>query len=82
MVDTKRLRLLLRAATPGPWISKRAGTRNEIWAERGQIADLWLFGRGPVADFDADIIAEAINALPELLDELDALRAATIPPNA
>jgi hypothetical protein len=74
--DVARLRALLAAATPRPWAAEPQGERT--WRvvsgldRLGAVvaADMW-----PGAD-NARLIAEAVNALPALLDEVEALRAA------
>ena len=60
MSDPTDLRALLAAATPGPW--DYGGAPSEYWA---------YYLEGP----DADLIIAAVNALPDLLDERDRLRA-------
>ena len=81
MTDRTELRRLLDEATPGPWalydgwlhegrayvarIGNAAG--NGIWASAIDMA-------GEVADFE--LIVAAVNALPSLLDQLDAAEAA------
>ena len=79
MVDIEKLRALLAAATPGPWAyydDIRPDVRSA--ANRGG-----FMGAGHIATVsrydgntnDAALIAGAVNALPELLDEVERLRA-------
>jgi hypothetical protein len=87
--DVKRLRELLAKATPGPWRSQRAGNApchgalvgqsailelprpyNEAYIAERKLREVSLF-----TDDDADLIAAMRNALPDLLDEIDRLRA-------
>jgi hypothetical protein len=76
-VDTKELRRLLAEATPGPWSRTKSGDAHwlrEVRDENG--GGIAFCGHGDVtrAHSDSLLIMSAINALPELLDELDALR--------
>ena len=78
MTDEKiaELKRLWEAATPGEWASKRCGTKDEIWSDRGQIADLWLSPFGSVAvDANSDLIAALHNAFPDLIAALEAAQA-------
>jgi hypothetical protein len=88
VTDTNELRKLLSAATPGPWAvsygdeswvvvrTKPDGTP-DLWARRTVFDDGSAAGeyspscKGPTRD----LIVAAVNALPALLDELDAARA-------
>jgi hypothetical protein len=80
VTDVARLRALL-AATPADWTWEEHGNGWAIYAGRDDrhhgLNLLWS------NDFDARgkdtraLIAEAVNALPALLDEVEALRAAT-----
>jgi len=78
--DIVRLRELLRAATPTPWIN---GERvDECAAVNESHADIYHVSEGEnctvgCATFspaDAELVVAAVNALPELLDELEKLR--------
>lgn len=76
--DTDALRALIAGATPGPWAVATGtdGTRPfAINAERGGIVN-WggIARRNSEGPANAALIAAAVNALPGLLDELDALR--------
>lgn len=70
MTDLARLRELLAAATPGPWetaersdtINVQAGQRAVARCQRK--AGVWR---------DAALIVAAVNALPALLDRIEAL---------
>ena len=88
MTDTNKMRNLLAAATPLPWAvsygdeswavvgTKPDGTP-DLWARRTVFDDGSAAGeyspscKGPTRD----LIVAAVNALPALLDELDAARA-------
>ena len=68
-INVERLRALLEAATAGPW-SRR--NKTVIDSEGREVAQCW---RGPVLTSpNAALIAETVNALPALLDELERLR--------
>lgn len=77
MTDRTELRRLLELATPGPW---EANTSEATMDDRSG----WRIGhpRRPQAfsavmrAADAQLIAAAVNALPDLLDQLDAADAA------
>ena len=85
MVDTEKLRALLAAATPGPWECVLSGPAPRIEAvdkRRGMRAagdPHPVIARMPKDhapdSANGDIIAAAVNALPELLDEVERLRA-------
>ena len=88
MTDTNKMRNLLAAATPLPWAVSYG---DESWAVVGTkpdgTPDLWarrtVFDDGSAAGeygpsctgATRDLIVAAVNALPALLDELDAARA-------
>ena len=88
MTDTNELRKLLAAATPTPWAvshgdeswevvqTKPDGTP-DFGARRTAFDDGSAGGEyGPSCNtLTRDLIVAAVNALPSLLDELDALRA-------
>lgn len=80
MIDTKRLRELANAATPGEWTWERADEEPDcMHALRGGDESNVLpttvgYGNIHVDGPDAAFIAAARTALPELLDELDRLR--------
>jgi hypothetical protein len=103
MTDTKKLRELLAAATPGPWVAVRqlatasrnraAVFRDETAVPGGEITCPALVrGKSKICDLgktpmssggptwennrNAALIVAAVNSLPALLDELEALRAA------
>lgn len=79
MTDYKALRALCEAATPGPW-SVDHYEETDDWCLRADnatipgnsIADAGGFSYKP----DAAFIAAARTAIPELLDEVERLRAA------
>lgn len=77
MVDIEKLRALLAAATPGPWKCMQDGTA--AWIDQGNVKKaVWLgIARGDQNRRDANLIAAAVNALPELLDKVERLRART-----
>ena len=57
--------------TPGPWIVKHAGNQDEIWADRGLVAELNLYLHGStVTGANARLIAAA----PELLELIEYVR--------
>jgi hypothetical protein len=77
-----RLRQLHEYATPGPW-EQAPWFTNTILPKRwvdGDAADIEPEQRGPFTSIhahkvaDADLITEARNALPALLDEIESLR--------
>lgn len=71
-LDIDRLRQLEAEATPGPWEADGAGIgHGERWIAHGNVR----YPSEATAEADAEFIAEARNALPELLDELETLRA-------
>jgi hypothetical protein len=46
--------------TPGPWIVKHAGIADEIWSDRGMIAELSLYPHGSkLTGANAELIASA-----------------------
>jgi hypothetical protein len=70
-IDIKQLRALLAAATPGPWSEGVHGNANVVHFDGDDIR--------AVAEADASnaaLICAAVNALPELLDEVEWLRVA------
>ena len=62
----EELRRLLDAATPGPWEVSRHASPSWVWGADGT----------PVGDEDAEFVVAAVNALPSLLDALNARDAA------
>jgi hypothetical protein len=77
--EIARLRTLLASATPGPWEAFRANHRTlgtvygatthpDVPVDRDVFVDAGA--RVP----DVELIVAAVNALPELLDELDRTR--------
>lgn len=81
-IDTERLRALLAASTPGPWAMAP-------WHQETILPKRWIEGdndetpledRGPFGSLyasspaNAALVAEALTALPVLLDEVDRLR--------
>lgn len=78
-VDTQRLRELLEAATPGPWITDPEDRDSVIgaveWGTDGRVIDgIDVIYRMGVTE-DAALIVAAVNALPALLEEVETLRA-------
>lgn len=85
--DLGELRRLLEAATPRPWFSRdpdaifnpSVATRRQEDAEDEPLDDSeWVAECGPRDERgrqDAALIAAAVNALPALLDDLEAARA-------
>jgi hypothetical protein len=80
MTDTARLRELLAKATPGPWeaLPWEQGAGGTDWCLWGPKPPSYTVEHDFRGDFgngaDAALIAEAITALPGLLDEVDRLR--------
>jgi hypothetical protein len=81
-VSTAELRALLDAATPGPWEVEASGA--EYDADDNEIESGWMRGPQMLDKYDyetlrltdAALIVAAVNALPELLDELEHRREA------
>lgn len=86
--DTKKLRELLALATTRPWKANTADKTGEDWligslGNSNEDGQDWIVTTDRVraseldgdAKFDAALIVAAVNALPALLDELEALRA-------
>jgi hypothetical protein len=77
MIDIKRLRELTEKATTGPWEAHwvKQHTGGECcFIEHGN-AEMPSLELDIATHADADFIAAARNSLPELLDELERLRA-------
>ena len=74
MTDTKELRKLLAAATPGEWqaYENRSGT---LYVAAGGEIVFFAANDDGTQDANTDLIVALHNATPALLDELDALRA-------
>lgn len=79
--DTKALRALLARGTKGEWAEWRHGQRESEIAracdDDGASSSIWTTGgalRG-TSDDDRALIVAAVNALPALLDEVEAQRA-------
>ena len=73
MTDRTELRRLLDEATPGPWEVEES----QIWGPDGAFVAAVRWGGGAITDLpDALLIAAAVSALPDLLDQLDAAEAA------
>jgi len=72
MLDLNKLRQLHAASTPGEWESVLGycGARQQRFLRRDSISDGLLIGH----DADCNFIAAAHNAMPALLDELEAAR--------
>ncbi len=71
----ERLRALLKEATPGPWFMPDRGPARDF--DKAWIAGVDWDGKTHLAraDYnDAELIAAAVNALPLLLDVVDAAR--------
>ena len=81
MTDRTELRRLLEKATPGPW-ALYDGWLHEGRAHVARIGNAAGNGIGaPITDMageiaDFELIVAAVNALPSLLDQLDAAEAA------
>lgn len=70
--QTERLKELLAKATPGPWVVAEKPKYDHILSADGR----YIFepGRPVVQRQDAQVIVAAVNALPELLVDLEAAR--------
>ena len=88
MTDTNELRKLLEKATPTPWgvshgdeswmvVQTKPDGTPYLWARRIAFDDGSAAGEySPNCDAPTrDLIVDAVNGLPAMLDELDALRA-------
>ncbi|WP_353630673.1 hypothetical protein AADG64_22465 [Achromobacter xylosoxidans] len=74
-VDTQNLRKLLERATPGPWTWKQVGTFSTpgvalFWPDtsKGGVHYRRLDSNGGITEADAELITNAVKALPALLD--------------
>jgi hypothetical protein len=81
MTDIEKLRELLAKATPGPWYYYEGeiedGKQIEGADLRGNGASVWRIDMGDYDALDnanAALIVAVVNALPELLDEVERLR--------
>lgn len=54
--------------TPGPWMVKHAGNQDEIWSDRGIVAELSLYPQGSRA---VGANSRLIAAAPDLLEALN-----------
>ena len=81
---TERLKHLLAKATPLPWYLVKSDTRKIYASQFGCVVTANLpinlpgateQQRYAAADANADLVLAAMNALPELLAEIDRLRA-------
>lgn len=68
-LDLEELKALLAKASPLPWMSEQDQVRRQ--ETDSQIAKTF----GVVQDRNAALIVAAVNALPDLLDEIERLRA-------
>jgi len=84
MTDTQKLRELLAKATPGPWeghgLPYRGMDDPVITSQGGMYICQLTYDQQSITqehdvDADAALIVAAINALPELLNEVEMLRA-------
>lgn len=71
---TGALRALLARATPSPWAHQHYGPSDECVRDADGTPVAWCRANQPTPSADAALIAAAINALPALLDEIEALR--------
>ena len=75
-MNTEKLRLLLEAATPGPWrIEYQTDVTHYTEEEADQFYREPLFRGSNATSKDANLIVEMRNCLPALLDRLDKLEA-------
>lgn len=71
MTDIKNLRALLAAATPGPWdVETQTENLSMLWGGAIRYDEHVC---SELSEQDASLIAAAVNALPALLDEVEAL---------
>jgi hypothetical protein len=79
-VDIAELRRLLSEASPGPWESRRRAHENDLVIASEAMPVLAELRSRPTSaklrtPADAALIAAAVNALPELLDVVEAAQA-------
>jgi hypothetical protein len=72
-IDIPRLRELLAKATQGPWEQGTGERCGEVWSSR-TMRSVAVVIHAFDNSVDARLIAEGINALPALLDEVERLR--------
>lgn len=73
MTDTTKLRELLAAATPGPLRIEAEGEWASILPADSRLSLMGYYLKTPVVRrADAELFVAAVNALPELLDALEA----------
>jgi hypothetical protein len=72
--DLAKLRVLHEAATPGPWVVV-TGKNISIGPCPGQRVALCNYDNGPIEKANAALIAAMFNALPDLIAEIEQLRA-------
>ena len=76
MTREEQIRARLKAATPAPWLVKHAGSADELWSDRGLVAELSLYPRGSKStEADAKFIANAPDDIAYLLEDNARLRA-------
>ena len=77
-IDRDELRRLLAEATPGPWVAEVSGTTGPVVMDAQSVSAFDHVAKCPHyrGSADSELIAAAANALPGLLDQLDAAEAA------
>ena len=77
-VDRAELRRLLDEATPRPWTAEFSGTTGPVVMDVQSVSALDHVAKCPHyrGSADSELIAAAVNALPDLLDALDVAESA------
>ena len=72
-IDRAELRRLLAEATPGPWVAEVSGTTGPVVMDVQSVSALDHVAKCPHyrGSADSELIAAAVNALPDLLDALE-----------
>ncbi|RXT91363.1 hypothetical protein B1F69_14185 [Pseudomonas syringae] len=81
VLDLAPLKALEAAATPGPWLRdygnhvEHSACGDEGFEEWQEAGPVMVSGDTPQSNADADFVAAARQAIPELIAEVEALRA-------
>ena len=72
-IDRAELRRLLGEATPRPWVAEASGTTGPVVMDVQSVSALDHVAKCPHyrGSADSELIAAAVNALPDLLDALE-----------
>jgi hypothetical protein len=72
-IDRDELRRLLAEATPGPWVAEVSGTTGPVVMDAQSVSAFDHVAKCPHyrGSADSELIAAAVNALPDLLDALE-----------